>query len=325
MDDIKIIKFAVVNTTVQYCIIQTTYIMIKTQRDQFDMLLGIEHHFNTSTAAWTSNTLLSSLKTKLSNDIKTLWGLQGIAISNNKGYAMDKADKRKALGLQCLTISVRLQAYFAVLQNEEQLHSVYLTASKIKECKDAELLGTCHTLHTIVSTEINNLTPYQITPAVNATFMQAIQDFDAVIHAPAEIKITRVASNKKIKLLLKDTLQFVKKVLDKVVATIADTEDHFVKLYRIMRQINGSPTHRRSLFTTCVDNASGAIITNAKLQIAASKKTRISGAKGQNYFQNLLEGEHVLVVSSAGCITQDVTVVVVANLMTKVVVRMVRE
>jgi hypothetical protein len=102
--------------------------------------------------------------------------------------------------------------------------------------------------------------------------MQAIQDFDAVINAPAEIKITRVASNKKIKWLLKDTLQFVKKVLDKAVATIADTEDHFVGVYRNMRQINGSPTHRRSLFTTCVDIASGAIITGAKLQIATSKK-----------------------------------------------------
>jgi hypothetical protein len=299
--------------------------MTKNQRDQFDMLLGIEHHFNTNTTAWINNSLLVNVKTKLSDDIKTLWALQSTTFGKHRSDALDKADKRKTLEKQCLIIAVRVQAYFAILQNAEQLHSVQIGKSKLRRSKDTALLGTCYTLHTIVNTVINNLAPYQITPSLLADFMIAINEFNAVINAPAEAQITRVGNNKKHTILLRDTLLFVKNVVDNIVATIVDTQAHFVAVYKNMRKINGSPTHRRSLYTTCVADATGLPLSGIILKIKGTKLSRISKAKGKNYFQNIKAGAKVIVASAKGYATQEVKCIVVANVMTKVVVRMVRE
>jgi hypothetical protein len=298
--------------------------MIKNQRDQFDMLLGIEHHFNTNTTAWINNSLLVNVKTKLSDDIKTLWALQSTTFGKQKSDAIDKADKRKTLEKQCLIIAVRVQAYFAILQKAEQLHSVQISKSKLRRSKDAALLGICYTLHTIVNTVINNLAPYQITPSLLADFMIAINEFNALINAPAEAQITRVANNKKHTILLRDTLLFVKNIVDNIVSTIVDTQDHFVGVYKNMRKIYGSPTHRRSLSTTCVDDATGLPLAGILLKIKSTKLLRISKAKGKNYFQNVKAGEWLIVANGDGYITQEVACVVVANGMTVVVVRMVR-
>jgi hypothetical protein len=287
--------------------------MNKVQHNTLKMLKSIEAHLSKHTLLFTNITALQSALNELQLNIQTIDRHLRLAAENITGIALDKSQKRNGLQQLCKNISNALVAYYTIQQNSEAINSVYLSASKIKQFKDAELVGVCFNLHQLANNDIAYLAPFNITSAALSQFLQTIHTFNNCINAPKEARLLGKHSNSNATELLVATKNLVKNVIDNLVALVNDPSDKFILLYKTMRQVQAPSMRTRSLVTICLNAITKQAVPQVQLSFSNSNKVFLSGKMGKNYFQNLAPGNYTISAYKEGFAPYTNSFEIVAN------------
>ncbi len=296
--------------------------MIKTQIDQYDMLLSVENHFDDNAAIWSANVPLAAAKTVLSSKIDLLAVQVALQLQNPTGVTKDKAKLRDELENKGFTLSAAASAYAAAVGRNDLYEQVHINKSAFQLFRDAELVGVITNLHRDATVEIANLAPYGVTAASLTDLLTANNAFGLIMKNPTSAIAKRKTATDAIAVIIPEIIEILETRIDNLMVGLTASQPQFVEVYNAVRALNSSPTYKLSATITTLDAVSNTPIANANLAVENQGITRTSSQRGYNTIQNLPEGAHQLVVSHPNYVTQTVPFTIVANETTEIVVEL---
>lgn len=299
--------------------------MLKTQIDQYDMLLTVENHFDDNPTAWSANAPLTAAKTLFSAKIDDIALEVAIQLVNPTGATVDKANLRTDLESKGFTISAAVSGYASATVGKNDLYNrVYLSKNDFYKFREAELLGVITNLHREATTELANLATYGVTAPSLTALLAANNAFGAIMKNPGEAIAKRKSATDRIAVLLPEAITLAETRLDNLIVAINSTQPQFSSIYTTVRALNNSATNPLSLTVTTLEAVTNQPIANANLEIVGEGISRVSSERGYNTVQNLVSGPHQLAISHPNFVAQTVPFTIVSGETTELVVVMER-
>jgi len=296
--------------------------MIKTQIDQYDMLLAVENHFDDHLTLWNTNAPITATKTLISSKIDALAEQVALQLLNPTGVTIDKNNARINLENQVFTLSSALSGYANISNKMELYQKVRYTKSDLVHFRDAELLGVATNLHRDATTELGNLAAYGVNASVLANFLTAINTFGTVMKNPTEAIAKRKSATEKIAIMLPEIIELLTNRMDHLVVMLQATQSAFVSTYNNVRALNSTAVNPLSLTITCLNKATNEPIPNVQLEIVGEGINRISSERGYNTIQNLVSGSHQISATHPNFKTQTLTFSIVSGETTELVIEL---
>lgn len=220
-----------------------------------------------------------------------------IQYQDNRGYAMDKKQKRKAVEEKALGLSAALCAYASINGNFALLNKSHLTATKLKTVS-APMLDEIATYLTITLEEyLPYLNAYGVDGHKIYDFKKSFNIFTESINKPIESIKIRHRSTVAIAKILSDISNLLKGNLDYNIQALRVDYPSFVGEYFNARRLGKTPRKALDLVVTTISSANQQPIEKAKVQIIDTKISRFSGKNGRNIFMNLQAGNYKLRVT----------------------------
>jgi len=296
--------------------------MIKTQIDQYDMLLAVENHFDDHLTLWNTNAPITATKTLISSKIDALAEQVALQLLNPTGVTIDKNNARINLENQVFTLSSALSGYANISNKMELYQKVRYTKTDLVRYRDAELLGIATNLHRDATTELGNLAAYGVNASVLANFLTAINTFGTVMKNPTEAIAKRKSATEKIAIMLPEIIELLTNRMDHLVVMLQATQSAFVSTYNNVRALNSTAVNPLSLTITCLNKATNEPIPNVQLEIVGEGINRISSERGYNTIQNLVSGSHQISATHPNFKTQTLTFNIVSGETTELVIEL---
>jgi len=296
--------------------------MIKTQIDQYDMLLAVENHFDDHLTLWNTNAPITATKTLISSKIDALAEQVALQLLNPTGVTIDKNNARINLENQVFTLSSALSGYANISNKMELYQKVRYTKSDLVHFRDAELLGVATNLHRDATTELGNLAAYGVNATVLTNFLTAINTFGTVMKNPTEAIAKRKSATEKIAIMLPEIIELLTNRMDHLVVMLQATQSAFVSTYNNVRALNSTAVNPLSLTITCLNKATNEPIPNVQLEIVGEGINRISSERGYNTIQNLVSGSHQISATHPNFKTQTLTFNIVSGETTELVIEL---
>jgi len=296
--------------------------MIKTQIDQYDMLLAVENHFDDHLTLWNTNAPITATKTLISSKIDALAEQVALQLLNPTGVTIDKNNARINLENQVFTLSSALSGYANISNKMELYQKVRYTKTDLVRYRDAELLGIATNLHRDATTELGNLAAYGVNASVLANFLTAINTFGTVMKNPTEAIAKRKSATEKIAIMLPEIIELLTNRMDHLVVMLQATQSAFVSTYNNVRALNSTAVNPLSLTITCLNKATNEPIPNVQLEIVGEGINRISSERGYNTIQNLVSGSHQISATHPNFKTQTLTFSIVSGETTELVIEL---
>jgi hypothetical protein len=285
--------------------------MLKTQIDQYDMLLSVENHLNVNAALIATNAPLVATKTLISSKIGNLATQIALQLVNPSGITEQKKTVRDSLESQVFVIGAACCSYASANNYNDLYKKCHYTKSDLVKFRDAEIVGIATNLYIDATANATALVPFGVTPAVLTGLQTSTTAFSNIMKTPTEAIAKRAAATEKIANLLPEILEIVSKRLDNDVVSMTASQPNFVDVYENVRLINSSPTTTLSLTITVLDEVTNTSIPNVDLEIIGQAITRRTSARGYNTVLNLVAGNHTIkaIHPNYTTKTQDFTVV----------------
>ena len=296
--------------------------MIKTQIDQYDMLLAVENHFDDHLTLWNTNAPITATKTLISSKIDALAEQVALQLLNPTGVTIDKNNARINLENQVFTLSSALSGYANISNKMELYQKVRYTKTDLVRYRDAELLGIATNLHRDATTELGNLAAYGVNATVLTNFLTAINTFGTVMKNPTEAIAKRKSATEKIAIMLPEIIELLTNRMDHLVVMLQATQSAFVSTYNNVRALNSTAVNPLSLTITCLNKATNEPIPNVQLEIVGEGINRISSERGYNTIQNLVSGSHQISATHPNFKTQTLTFNIVSGETTELVIEL---
>lgn len=295
--------------------------MLKTQINQYDMLLAVENHFEAYSTLWTDNEPITAAKTALSADIDAIAQEIAIQLVNNKGVAADKNSVRADLENKGFTLSASMCAYASVTTGKTDLYNrVYHSKTDFSRFREAELIGVITNLHRDATTELTNLAPFGVTTATLTELMAVNDTFGSIMKNPTQAIAKRKAATERIAVLLPNAIDILETRMDNLIVAFGAIQPEFAQVYWNVRAIHKSATSHLSLTITTLDAGTNLPVAKANLEIVGQGITRVSSDRGYNTVRNLPEGSYQLNVSRPNYATQTIPFTTVRGETTELVV-----
>ncbi|WP_432670736.1 hypothetical protein [Flavobacterium sp. SM2513] len=271
--------------------------MLKTQRNNYNMFLAVEHCFNTRPDAWNTNVPVSATKNKFSALLKNLEEHLRIQLENNTGIAIDKLTLRKSLQNQGYQLSAAASVYALQAPKIEFYNKIHFIKSHFILLRDLELQSLCTDLSRDCATETEHLIPYGITAETFATFDADIKKFALIKVLPKEMYENRKRATAALAVLIREITTLLTTQMDALMVGLNTTAPEFVGIYKNLRKIKHVRVTALSLITKVINATTGRPIKGATLIVVGTLVKRVSTQKGGNTVLHLSEGVHEIKVS----------------------------
>lgn len=298
--------------------------MLKTQIDQYDMLLSVENHFDDNEAIWNDNPPLKSTKTDFSDKLTELAAQVAIQLENPTGTTAVKTAARELLEAKAFKISAAVRGYASAVDMKELYKRVDLSKSDLQRYRDAELVGVVSNLVQDAQTVVAELRDYGVDAGALTALQTANSTFGDLMKNPTEAIAKRKAATDKIAKMLPPLMDLLSTRMDNLIVALSDNEPEFVDIYNNVRALNDTAVNPLSLTITTLEADTQQPIPNAQLEIVGEGISRVSSARGYNTVQNLAAGPHDLLATHPNFVSQTLRFTVVSGETTELVVQMVR-
>ena len=220
-----------------------------------------------------------------------------VQYQDNRGFAVDKKNKRKAVEEKANALSAALCALASSNENSALLNECHFTATTLKTVSANKLvqIGTNITIR--LEQNLSSLQPYGIDINTISDFKKSISIFADSISIPKEVIKIRHISTIAIAKILGEITSLFKNNLDYNIRVFKDDSPSFVSGYFNARRVGKVPRKALDLVVNTISEDSKEPIQKAKVQIINTKISRFSGKKGRNVFMNLNAGPHQLRVT----------------------------
>jgi hypothetical protein len=256
------------------------------------MFLAIENHFNKRSAIWNTNVPITEVKNVFTDLLKSLTKKFEIQLTNNTGVAIDKKNLRKSIEYQAYIISSGASVYALHTNNGDLYTKVYFLKSHFRMFRDGELQSNCTNLVTNVSTVLQSVYTYGITPEMINNLTADIEKFALIQKLPLEKKKQKANATKAINQLIETISTLLNTEMDPLMVVFAKAEPDFVALYTNLRSIKKIGVTKLKLITKVIDASTNESIVGVMLKVNGTKIKRISSYRGQNTITNISEGEY---------------------------------
>jgi Carboxypeptidase regulatory-like domain len=296
--------------------------MLKTQIDQYDMILATEKVLDDNAPLYAANVPLKASKVLFSANVDLLAAQVAKQLVVPTGITDDKEKVRTGLEERTFIIGSACCSLATATGNGDLYKRCHFTKSDLVHFRDAELLGVCTNLTNDVTANAVALVAYGITPAVMTDYASRIASFSNIMKLPTEAIGKRATATAKIAELLPEISDFLKTRLDNDMVSMMLSQPEFYGVYTNVRAIKNTGTSTLSLTTTVLNETTNEPISGANLEIVGEGINRVSGERGYNTVINLVSGSHKITVMHPKYETQSQEFTVVAGETTELVILM---
>ena len=220
-----------------------------------------------------------------------------VQYQDNRGFALDKKNKRKAVEEKANALSAALCALASLNENSALLNECHFTATTLKTVSANKLVQIGTNITNRLEQNLSSLQPYGIDINTISDFKKSISIFADSISIPKEVIKIRHISTIAIAKILGEITSLFKNNLDYNIRVFKDDSPSFVSGYFNARRVGKVPRKALDLVVNTISEDSKEPIQKAKVQIINTKISRFSGKKGRNVFMNLNAGTHQLRVT----------------------------
>ena len=267
------------------------------QKNTVKMVRAISAYLNTNIDIIESSVPIMTTKALFDQKFADLVDHFIIQYQDNRGYALDKKQKRKAVEEKALSLSAALCAYASINGNFTLLNESRFTVTTLKTVSVHKLDDI--TTYLIINLEqyLPNLHAYGVDSHKIYDFKKSIAIFTESINKPIENIKIRHRSTITISKILPEISNLLKGNLDYNIRALGDNFSSFVSEYFNIRRLGKTPRKSLDLVVKTISSSSQEAIEKAKVQIIDTKISRFSGKQGRNIFMHLKAGDYKLRVT----------------------------
>lgn len=267
------------------------------QKNTVKMIRAISAYLNTNIHLIESSDPIMNTKALFDQRFASLVDHFIIQYQDNRGFARDKKQKRKALEEKTLSLSASLCAFASITGNSTLLNESRFTVTALKTVSTSKLLEI--TTHLVFNLQhfLPNLRAYGVDSQKISDYMKSVVIFTESINKPIENIKIRHKSTIAISKILAEISNLLKSNLDYNIRVLRVDYPSFVSGYFNARRVGKIPRNKLDLVVTTISSASQEPIEKAKVHIIDTKISRFSGKKGRNIFMHLKAGNYKLRVT----------------------------
>jgi len=297
--------------------------MLKSQINQYDMLLAVENHFDNNASIWGSIAPISEAKTALSAKIDELAKEVSLQVQNRTGVTEDKIMLRKDLEEKGFILSAALSSYATTHPGMKEMYKrIHFTKSHFLQLRESELIGTIAILSSEAYSAIEELLPYGVTAATLTELKTANDAFRSIMNEPGKTSLNGKNTGEGITNLLHQATSLLENKIDNLIEAIGTSQQQFVSVYFNLRTVLSSGSQPLSLTITTLDESDNSPLIKANIAIAGEDISRISGRRGYNRVQNLKEGNYKLTITRPNFSPKAVPFNIINGQTTQLIVKM---
>jgi len=295
--------------------------MNKDQEDTLNMYETTDSVLQTHNAVWVANVPFSAAVAQLVTNIDAIENLRDQQDADTTGVTQDKQNKRQALEDQTITVGNILVFYASTTNNRELLEKVNFKRSALSHARDNELPGMSEQVHQEAVANAAAVLPFGLTAAMTTALRTAIDDFVDYISKPRAAQSEVSAATEQLPPVFDATNKLLDEQLDAGMELYRVSKPDFYAQYHNARIIVNSPTKKRALDVSFVNDATNTPIAHVNVNVDGSISRR-SSTLGNIRVQNLSEGDHLLLASLPGYADGRATFHVITGETTKLEVRL---
>lgn len=294
--------------------------MLKTQIDNYDMILAVENQLDDNPSLWQDVLPIKQTAELLGQKIDALAVQVGIQLINPTGVTMDKEKARLKVEDHAFVISSAVSAY-AITNGKDDLYKrTHYPRSAFTRFRDAELQSVGINLWTDCKAVAGELKEYGVSDDDLINFNSDVIAFAAIMKNPVEAIAKRKAATDLIPFLLAEIIAILNDRLDNLMVGLRATQPEFVNVYFNIRAVKSTGSKPLSLTITTLDAVTREPVVHADIEIVGEDIKRVSSKRGYNTVAHLVSGDHELMVSQPNYISKKESFTVVSGETTELVV-----
>jgi hypothetical protein len=296
--------------------------MTKLQEDYLTMSLTVTTVLQEDAAIWQDNVPFSGVVNMVDGLNDDITDYQSEQEKDNTGITEDKKKTRGLLEENTVLISSILSFFASSTSNANLQRQMNLQPSKLAHMPELTLIGIAKIVLQAGTGNLANAQPYGLTQAMVSNQQTYMDAFSKILNAPRVATTSTANATDRIEELLGELHNAIEEKMDKGIALFASHVD-FYNQYKKARVIVHSASRHIAMMASFTD-ANGEPLQNVRIVIENGKEKvlRKSSPLGNIRVQNLLEGEHVMIVEKSGFEKQEIRFIVSSPETTKLVVVM---
>lgn len=216
------------------------------------------------------------------------------------GIAADKGNRRKIMTDLAIDVASMVFAYASASDNNTLKAEVDYPEYKLTRLRDADAVIVSRTIHDRAVEDIVRLEDYGITPALLASFLTAIEEFETSIPKPRTAIGKRKTQKANVTEFIREIDVILETQMDKLMSKFRISNPDFYETYFNLREIVDPSTTHTQLKGTITDSADGKPISNAVITITEPSKAATSGADGKYSIKPAPFGKFTVTVTKTG-------------------------
>ncbi len=247
------------------------------------------------------------LKTHVEKLREYLTSIGKYAVKQNidtTGYAENKKVEKQKLADSLFNVSASICSYANDNGKNELYNEFDVPISKVSRMSDADIVNYANTVLVEADKYKKELEPYNLTADELVNLTKQKEAYSQILLMPAEQRKEKAVATDKIKTLIAEALQFIKRSVDFDMVHYKDTDADLYQTYENMREIDDSKTTALSIHGTVTDADSDCdgtedgctlqhvkVIAKFKPGKAWKEVRAVSSEKGNYQFKGIPDGK----------------------------------
>ena len=274
------------------------------QEAEIKMMQEIVSFFDENPEFEKNNAILKTHVDKLRGILKEI-GVYAIKQNyDNTGYTENKKKAKDELAHSDLNITASICSY-ATDSGKNELYNEFKTPiSKVLSMSDAGIVNYTNTILLKADEYKKDLEPYNVTADELVNLTKQKEAYSALLLIPAEERKEKTVATHKIKALITEGLQMLKRSVDHDMVHYKDTEPDLYEKYEALREIDDSKTMHMSLIghvedadSDCDGTEDGCALEFVKVTVKFKAGSELADSvkstskKGNYQFDKLPDGK----------------------------------
>lgn len=238
--------------------------------------------------------------TALGARISNISGLISLQASVISGISVDKNDLKETMAKLTYNYSGPGRAWAAKNNDDQNYNAMNISISKIKQTPDDQAGPVCQNVHGLLNTNAVALVPFGLTAAMINELNTAITDYIAIVPLPANAVNTRQTYTTNLDERIKQTSEFLDRLLDNIVRGQINANPDFVTTYFNGREIIDAPVNSTTFKITVLESGINAPILGARAEALSTSRIAFTDVNGKCELKQFKKGTYTILVSAPG-------------------------
>jgi len=238
--------------------------------------------------------------TDLKNQVASISGLISLQAAVLSGIALDKAQLKEKMARLTYNYSGPGRAWAAQGGDDTNYNALNVSESKIKNAADDVAGPVCINEYNILNANAVALVPFGLSPAMLNELNTTINDYITIVPLPNNAINLRQTYTTNIENQIKDSSEFLDRVLDNIVRGQINANADFVSNYFFAREIIDPPKHSTTFKITVLESPGDAPVLGAKAEAVGTTKIAFTDAAGFCELKQFLKDTYTILVTAPG-------------------------